>query len=279
MAWCRSNGPHGNKLCSVISDSERYRGGNGSALTLDSATKRPALDTPQATMLGMAATAISTTTFGTNARKRGDGWEANWFVAQAVVEILLLVIMGDRNTQAAFKAERDADGLYQGGFGTGVTDMPDWGNYNGYYPVIPTSVGLEMGDGTGIVSYSLPASESAENQETPYKTFNVPVFFGLVHAGYGHLWRWVRGLIMDAGEEKSEVYVAQSMAAAFDPNTVAGLKKLPNVRRLRATSSARVLRDCAPCLLRSAEVQLPIMPTTFGLTPRPQKAFVSARWR
>ena len=83
-----------------------------------------------------------------------------------------------------------------------------------------------MGDGTGIVSYSLPASESAENQETPYKTFNVPVFFGLVHAGYGHLWRWVRGLIMDAGEEKSEVYVAQSMAAAFDPNTVAGLKKV-----------------------------------------------------
>lgn len=215
-----------NKLCSVISDSERYRGGNGSALTLDSATKRPALDTPQATMLGMAATAISTTAFGTNARKRGDGWEANWFVAQAAVEILLLVIMGDRNTQAAFKAERDADGLYQGGFGTGVTDMPDWGNYNGYYPVIPTSVGLEMGDGTGIVSYSLPASESAENQETPYKTFNVPVFFGLVHAGYGHLWRWVRGLIMDAGEEKSEVYVAQSMAAAFDPNTVAGLKKV-----------------------------------------------------
>lgn len=216
-----------NKLCSVISEDERYRGGNGAALTLANNAKRPALDTPQATMLGMAATAISTTTFGTNARKRGDGWEANWFVAQAAVEILLLVIMGDRNTQAAFKEERDANGLYQGGFGTGVTDMPDWNGYNGTYPVIPTSVGLEMGDGTGLVSYSLPASESTEDQETPYKTFNVPVFFGLVHAGYGHLWRWVRGLtISQEAGVKTEVYVAKSMAAAFNPNSIEGLKKV-----------------------------------------------------
>ena len=150
-------------------------------------------------------------------------------MAQAAVEILLLVIMGDRNTQAAFKAERDADGLFQGGFGDGVTTIgwQDWADYNGNYPLVPTSVGLEMGDGKGIVSYSLPASESAENQEIPYKTFNVPVFFGLVHAGYGHLWRWVRGLIIsqEAGV-KTEVYVAQSMAAAFDPNSVAGLKKV-----------------------------------------------------
>lgn len=216
-----------NKLCSVISEDERYRGGNGAALTLANNAKRPALDTPQATMLGMAATAISTTTFGTNARKRGDGWEANWFVAQAAVEILLLVIMGDRNTQAAFKEERDANGLYQGGFGTGVTDMPDWNGYNANNPVIPTSVGLEMGDGTGLVSYSLPASESTEDQETPYKTFNVPVFFGLVHAGYGHLWRWVRGLtISQEAGVKTEVYVAKSMAAAFNPNSIEGLKKV-----------------------------------------------------
>lgn len=215
------------KLCSLISEDERYRGGNGTALTLSTNAKRPALDTPQATMLGMPATSISTTNFGTYARKRGDGWEANWFVAQAAVEILLLVIMGERNTQAAFKEERDADGLYQGGFGTGVSDMPDWSAYNSTYPLIPTSVGLEMGDGTGLVSYSLPASESAEDQEIPYKTFNVPVFFGLVYAGFGHLWRWVRGLtISQEAGVKTEVYVAQSMAAEFNPASVEGLKKV-----------------------------------------------------
>ena len=146
------------KLCSLISEEERYRGGNGSALTLATNAKRPALDTPQATMLGMPATAISTTNFGIYARKRGEGWEANWFVAQAAEQILLAVIMGTRNLQAPYNAEKDADGLYQGGFGTGVTDMPDWNGYNAYYPVIPTSVGPEMGDGTGLVDYA-PAGE------------------------------------------------------------------------------------------------------------------------
>lgn len=215
------------KLCSVISEAERYRGGAGAALNVANKAKHPGADAPQVTMLGMAATNLSTTAFGTNARKRGEGWEANWFVAQAAVQILLAVIMGTRNSQAPYNAEKDADGLYQGGFGTGVTDMPDWDGYNGYYPVIPTSVGLEMGDGTGLVEYALPASEAAEDQEAPYKTFQVPVFFGLVHAGYGHLWRWTRGLTVsqEAGV-KTEVYVAPSMYADFNPNSVEGLLKV-----------------------------------------------------
>lgn len=202
-------------LCSVISDAERFRGGSGLALKAASYTKAPAENAAQLTMLGMAATNISTTNFGTYARKRGEGWEANWFVAQFVVQFLFEVIMGTQNSQAAFNAEKDANGLYQGGFGTGVTDMPDWGNYNGYYPVIPTSVGLEAGDGVCLVDYNLPDASGGT-----YKAFKVPCFFGLMFAGYGHLFRWTRGLIMDAGEEKSEVYVSRSMFAAFDPSTV-----------------------------------------------------------
>ena len=98
--------------------------------------------------------------------------------------------------------------------------MPDWGNYNGYYPCIPTSVGLEAGDGVCLVDYDMPDAEGGN-----YHTFHVPVFFGLVTAGYGSLWRWVRGLIMDAGEEKSEVYVSPSMYAQFNPSSVEGMLK------------------------------------------------------
>lgn len=123
------------KLCSVISDAEQYRGGGGSALNASSYSKAPAADAKQLTMLGMPATNISTTNFGTYARKRGEGWEANWFVAQFVVEFLFEVIMGTQNSQADYKAEKDANGLYQGGFGTGVTDMPNWDTYNGYIAV------------------------------------------------------------------------------------------------------------------------------------------------
>ena len=169
-------------------------------------------------MLGMPATNISTTDFGNYARKRGEGWEANWFVARFVVEFLFEVIMGTENSQEAFNANKDANGLYQGGFGTGVTDMPDWNNYNGSYPVIPTSVGLEAGDGVCLVPYSLPQTNGVGGDT--YKTFNLPVFFGLVGAGFGNLWQWVRGLIMNAGEEQSLVYVSPSMYVAYDPNIV-----------------------------------------------------------
>ncbi|WP_288797085.1 hypothetical protein [uncultured Alistipes sp.] len=206
------------KLCSLISDAEQYRGGGGAALNPASYAKAPSADAPQITMLGMPATNISTTNFGNYARKRGEGWEANWFVARFVVEFLFEVIMGTENSQAAFNAEKDANGLYQGGFGTGVTDMPDWNGYNGFYPVIPTSVGLEAGDGVCLVPYSLPQTDGAEGEA--YKTFNVPVFFGLVGAGFGNLLQWTRGLIMDAGD-KSLVYVTPSMYADYDPNTVA----------------------------------------------------------
>lgn len=205
------------KLCSLISNAEQYRGGGGAALKSESYEKAPAADTPQITMLGMPATNISTTNFGNYARKRGEGWEANWFVARFVVEFLFEVIMGTENSQAAFKEDKDENGLYQGGFGTGVTDMPSWDKYNGYYPLIPTSVGLEAGDGVCLVPYSLPQTEGAEGEA--YKTFNVPVFFGLVNAGFGSLYSWVRGLIMDAGG-KSLVYVTPSMYADYDPATI-----------------------------------------------------------
>ena len=206
------------KLCSVINNSEQFRGGGGVALDASKYSKAPAAESPQITMLGMPATMISTTDFGTYARRRDEGWEANWFVARFVVEFLFEVIMGTENSQEAFNANKDTNGLYQGGFGMGVTDMPDWGNYNGSYPVIPTSVGLEAGDGVCIVEYKLPQTNGVSGDT--YKTFNVPVFFGLVGAGFGNLWQWVRGLIMNAGEEQSLVYVAPSMYAAYDPNIV-----------------------------------------------------------
>ena len=201
------------KLCSLISDAEQYRGGSGAALNPTNHPKAPSAESPQITMLGMPATVLSATKFGTYARKRGEGWEANWFVARFVVEFLFEIIMGTENSQEAFNSNKDANGLYQGGFGTGVTDMPDWGKYNGTYPIIPTSVGLEAGDGVCLAPYSLPNTGGAEGA---YHTFNVPVFFGLVGAGFGHLYQWTRGLIMDAGEEKSLVYVTPSMYADYD---------------------------------------------------------------
>ena len=206
------------KLCSLISDAEQYRGGNGTALDPTKYSKAPAADSPQITMHGMPATYLSIAELGNYARKHGEGWEANWFVARFVVEFLFEIIMGTEDSQAEFNTEKDANGLYQGGFGIGVTNILKWPDYNGMHPLIPTSVGLEAGDGVCLVPYSLPQTDGAEGEA--YHTFNVPVFFGLVGAGFGNLWQYVHGLIIEIGD-KSLVYVTPSMYADFNTGTVA----------------------------------------------------------
>ena len=58
----------------------------------------------------------------------------------------------------------------------------------------------------------------------------VPVFFGLKHP-FGHIWKIVRGLIDNVGDEKSEVYVAPSLYAGYDDNSISGLIKVCEVPR------------------------------------------------
>ena len=210
-------------LASVISDDPRYRGGNGNALNAETYAEIP-VDDPHLTMLGMPASAIGTTNFGAYARKRGEGWESNWFVARAVVEYLFEIIMGTRHSQDRFMESLDENGLYQGGFGDGVTTMgyDAWNAFNGCYPLIPTSVGLEAGDGVTLVDYTVMKADGTE-----LKSFKVPIFFGLVNAGFGSLFRWVRGLTVsqEAGV-KTEVYVAPSLYKGYDPATVDGMLKV-----------------------------------------------------
>jgi hypothetical protein len=207
-----------NMLCSLISDDARYRGGNNNA----------ARDGTYQTQLGMVATLTSATTFSARARARGEGWDANWYVAQAVPELLFMIIYGTRNSQDAVNSSKDVNGLYQGGLGAGVTTLTnaEWETFNNRYPCVPTSIGVELGDGCGEVSYNLPASDGGV-----YKTVKVPVFFGLKHP-FGHIWKFVRGLVDNVGDEKSEVYVAPSMYNNYTDTSIAGLTKVGEAPRV-----------------------------------------------
>ena len=203
-----------NILCSVVSDAAQYRGGNNDA----------SRDGTYRTQLGMVATNMQYRNFSTYARKRGEGWDANWYVAQAVVEILFMIIFGTRNMQEAVIAEKDSNGLYQGGLGSGTTNMPNWDQW-GYYPVVPTSAGIELGDGCGETTFNVLKEDGSLHYAA-----KVPVFFGLKHP-FGHIWKIVRGLIDNVGDEKSEVYVAPSLYAGYDDNSISGLIKVCEVPR------------------------------------------------
>ena len=206
-------------LVSVVSDDVRYRGGNNNADK----------DGKFNTLCGKVATQMNAAAFGTAARKNGEGWEAGWFVANAVEGYLFRLIMGTRHVQAAFNASKDADGLYQGGLGSGVTGVSSaagqwWNDDYGLYPFVPTSAGVELGDDVGISDYAVKGSDG----EAVF-TAKVPVFFGLKNF-YGHIGRIERGsLINKLSDGSGEYYVAPSLYDTFDNSTVSGLIKAATV--------------------------------------------------
>ena len=103
----------------------------------------------------------------------------------AVVKVLFEVIFGTRNVQAAYNSNRDANGLYQGGLGSGVTNWSwgTWGDYNGYRPFLHTSAGVELADSCGIANTEVKDADGNVIYTAP-----VPVFFGLKNM-HGYLWR------------------------------------------------------------------------------------------
>ncbi len=204
------------ELVSVVSTAAQYRGGN------DDATK----DGNYNTLLGRAATSLNAATFGSYARKKGDGWEGYWYAHAAAIGILERVILGTRHIQSAYNANKDANGLYQGGLGAGVTGCGSfWESKFGLSPFLPTTVGIELGDACGVSSFAV----NGENNAT-LATVNVPVFFGLKHAGYGYLGRWERGLLINkVAGGGGDIYVLPKLYSTYSMSSLDGLKKVASV--------------------------------------------------
>lgn len=103
------------RLVSFLNTGADYRGGNNDA-TLDNTNR---------SFLGKPACNQNTEYWRAAARKNGTGWLCSSMRHFAVTAALFGVIFGTHYTQAAVNTERDANGLYQGGLGPGVTQK-DW---------------------------------------------------------------------------------------------------------------------------------------------------------
>ncbi len=209
------------ELVSVVNNAPRYRGGNNDD------TKDAAFNT----QLGMPATMLPVATFGAYARKKGLGWEGYWYGHAAIIGALTRIILGTRHIQTAYNPNKDANGLYQGGLGEGVSNAGAWWTSDfGNYPIIPTSVGIELGDACGVVSHTVMGAG-----EVALQTLSIPVFFGLKNF-YGHLNRWERGkLISKNADGSGDVFVVPQLHSDYDVNSVAGLIKAAT---LPATSNS-----------------------------------------
>lgn len=196
-------------LCSVLSNDPRYRGGKGSPIERGSLTASD----ENLSMLGYAATSISTENFEKYGAKRGRGWGAGWYWIETATIILTELILGTRSIQERFNPAKDSNGLFQGGLGIGVTIIPSWDKLSRAYPVIPLSVGVELADAVGIANY--PVTDM--NGETVYNA-PVPVFFGLKNP-FGHLLLGKNRIVgKKIAENSISFFVAKSSLIPWNPS-------------------------------------------------------------
>lgn len=215
------------KLCSVVNSDADYRGGNNNAN----------YDGTYRSFLGRPATAISRTNFRSYARKRNASATTEWncmtYDVQKDLYWLFVVEYATLNSQAAYNAEKDANGYMQGGLGDGVTtwDWTSWSNFNGNYPFAPCGHTDSLGNASGVVSYTVVDSEGAD-----LKTFSIPRYRG-VENPFGHIWAWTDGINIrispteeNGGDGLSKVFVC-SDPSKFTDSSYTGYSHVGNEAR------------------------------------------------
>lgn len=199
------------RLVSCINTGADYRGGDNNTT----------YDGKNTTLLGKPATAMTAEQFRAAARKNGKGWLSTCMRHTSTVAILFAVIFGTHFDQGAVVAAKDANGLYQGGLGTGVTnvDWTKWQNLNGNRPLVPMSAGVELGDSCGEATYTIKNDDG-----TTFQTVKIPSFFGYKN-GFGYLWRMPDDEQCQVNADKTMTHlVAPSIYGTWTLGSATGMK-------------------------------------------------------
>src|SRR5574344_236112 len=192
-------------LVSIVNSSTQYRGGNNTA----------DWDGTYRSLLNMPATNISRTNFRTYARKRNSSANTCWneyiYTIHVMISWLFFTEYATLNSQKDYNASLDSNGYKQGGLGAGVSNMPNWGTYNSYNPIIPNGVTDSLGNGSGVVTYNVIASDGT----TTYYAAPVPRYRGIQNP-FGHLWKWADGINIKEDGTTRTAYVTTDMSKLSD---------------------------------------------------------------
>lgn len=191
------------KLCSVVNTTADYRGGDNQS----------DWDGTYRSQLGMPITANSLTNFRELARRRkanSTEWNACPYEVRKWLFWLFAIEYATLNVQDGYNAEPTSEGYRQGGLGPGVTSWEDakWNTYNNHNPIIPCGVTDKLGNGTGVVTYTIKNEEGVG-----LKSFFVPRYRGIENS-FGHIFKFVDGInirisptVENGGDGLSKVYV------------------------------------------------------------------------
>lgn len=171
-----------NTAISVANNATYCRGGNNSSADDESEDvfKRH---------LGKCRTEIARATFRGYTRKAGKEI-MSYRQYKNILYWLWVIEYANFNSQAAFNPELTAEGFHQGGMGPGLTNVSNWGDYNGYYAISLNGYTNELGNGTGIKLIAPLGPEPVGNvYATRYRGLENP---------FGDTWHNVDGIIIDA---------------------------------------------------------------------------------
>jgi hypothetical protein len=196
-------------LCSVVNLDPDFRGGNNQA----------DWDGTYRSLLGRPVTSQSRTQFRNAARLRGAGaqWNCMDYTAYKTLVWFYLIEYANRNSQAAFNAQPDANGYKQGGLGNGVTNLSSaqWNTLNGYYPFIPCGYTDSLGNASGEVLYNVDING--------YGSLIVPTYVNRyrgIENPFGHIFKIADGINIevksDAEGGTSKVFVSTNPADYTD---------------------------------------------------------------
>jgi hypothetical protein len=123
------------------------------------------------------------------------------------------------NSQAAYNAAFDANGMRQGGLGNGpAVASAEWNTHNGYYPFIPNGVTAPLGNQTGQVDYVIKNWQGSGTD----KTVTVTSWRGL-ELWFEYLWLIARDHLVyhqsDATGGKVHLYVCEDYTKLANPAT------------------------------------------------------------
>lgn len=151
-----------NSIISIVNTNTYCRGGsnrsaNDSYLITELDTKdqfrtdlgKPRTNLPRSTMR----------TYAKNANRELLNYEYyKWIFYWAYV-----IEYANFNGQAAYNAELTSEGYRQGGLGPSITNMGNWGEYNGTNPLTPCGFGNSIGNFTGIKELIIPTFQYVVN--------------------------------------------------------------------------------------------------------------------
>lgn len=146
--------------------------------------------------LGKCRTAIQRSTFRTYTRKASKEI-MSYRQYKNILYWLWVIEYANFNSQAAFNPELTAEGFHQGGMGLGLTNVSNWGDYNGYYAISPNGYTNELGNGTGVKLIGHSAEFLTSFGPAPVGNVYATRWRGIENP-FGDVWHNVDGIIIDA---------------------------------------------------------------------------------